>query len=127
MIRTSAMKDLNWYLLTEAAVQNNSFSGKLRKVAENNLSLISCHWPAGQQLFCSTSLNYFLSTVIVLKYLVCFPICKASTKCLGLFINAKGVRMTLMMIMRMGWIYLLCAIWYHLYNLQNVKNTHEGL
>ena len=42
-----AMKDLNWYLLTEAAVQNNSFSGKLRKVAENNLSLISCHWPAG--------------------------------------------------------------------------------
>ena len=21
----------------------------------------------------------------------------------------------------------LCAIWYHLYNLQNVKNTHEGV
>ena len=20
-----------------------------------------------------------------------------------------------------------CAIWYHLYNLKNVKNTHEGL
>ena len=22
---------------------------------------------------------------------------------------------------------MLCAIWYHLYNLKNVKNTHEGL
>ena len=22
---------------------------------------------------------------------------------------------------------MLCAIWYHLYNLENVKNTHEGV
>ena len=22
---------------------------------------------------------------------------------------------------------MLCAIWYHLYNLKNVKNTHEGM
>ena len=26
----------------------------------------------------------------------------------------------------LSWIVMRCAIWYHLYNLKNVKNTHAG-
>ena len=27
----------------------------------------------------------------------------------------------------MKWFVMLCAIWYHLYNLKNMKSTHEGV